>query len=271
MEYVTAKGVEVPALGFGTARMDTDDERYRAVSTALETGYRHVDTAQVYGSERAVGDALADSDVDRADVFLTTKLADGNRDDRSVRESTRASLDRLDTEYVDLLLIHAPNDDVSHEETLNAMSDLRDDGLVRHVGVSNFSVEQTREAEALSDAPILTNQVEYHVRHRQDDLLAYCVENDVLLTAYSPLGVGDVLGDESVQAVAERHGKAASQVAIRWLLQQPTVAAIPMSSDPAHVRENFDVFDFELSGDEMRELFALGEAVDDDFAARLGL
>ncbi|WP_225332666.1 aldo/keto reductase [Halomicrobium urmianum] len=271
MEYVTVKDVEVPALGFGTARMDTDEERYRAVSTALEVGYRHVDTAQMYGSESAVGDALADSDVDREDVFVTTKLDNGNRSRERVRESTRASLDRLGTEYVDLLLIHSPNDRVSHEETLNAMNDLRDDGLVRHVGVSNFSVEQTREAEDLSEAPILTNQVEYHVRHRQDDLLAYCVENDVMLTAYSPLGVGGLLDDEALADVGERHGKTPAQVALRWLLQQPMVSAIPMSSRPEHVRENFDVFDFELSADEMHRLFERRGGLVDRLADALGL
>lgn len=271
MEYVTAQGVEVPALGFGTARMDTDEERYRAVSAALEAGYRHLDTAQVYGSEPAVGDALADAAVDREDVFVTTKLSGENRTRDAVVESTRASCDRLGTDYVDLLLIHWPDDDVPLEDTLRGMNDCRDDGRVRHLGVSNFSVRETAEARELSDAPVLTNQVEYHVDNRQDDLLAYCIDEDLLLTAYSPLGVGDVLDDETLAAVGERHGKTPAQVAIRWLLDQPQVATIPMSASPDHIRENADVFDFELTADEMRECFDISGGIDEDLAARIGV
>jgi len=270
MEYVTPQGVEVPALGFGTARMDTDEERRRAVSAALSAGYRHLDTAQVYGSESAVGDALADSSVDREEVFVTTKLSGDNRAREAVLESTRASLDRLGLETLDLLLIHAPNDEVPHEETLGAMNELRDDGLVRHLGVSNFSVAQTRDAMATSDAPIITNQVEYNVRERQDDLLACCIGEDVMLTAYSPLGVGDLLDEEALATIGERHGKTPAQVAVRWLLQQPMVSTIPMSSSPSHIRENAAVFDFELSTAEMRELFALEGDPDEDLAAALG-
>jgi len=262
MEYVTAAGVDVPALGFGTARMDSHEERRRAVSAALDAGYRHVDTAQIYGSEPAVGEAVRDSAVDRADLFLTTKLAGDNRAYDAAVESTRASLDRLDTDYVDLLLIHSPNDDVPHAETLRAMNDLRDDGLVRHVGVSNFSVEQLREAMDASPAPILTNQVEYHVRERRDDLLQLCVEDGVMLTAYSPLDVGGLADDGDLRAIGDRYGKTASQVALRWLVQQPMVAAIPMSSDPEHVRANLDIFDFELTAEEMRRLFERGGPID---------
>ncbi|MFC7141430.1 aldo/keto reductase [Halosimplex aquaticum] len=262
MEYVTVNGVDVPALGFGTARMDTDEERRRAVETALDVGYRHLDTAQSYGSEGAVGDALAASDVDREDVFVTTKLSGDNRAYDDVIESTGESLQRLGLDAVDLLLIHSPNDDVPHEETLDAMNELRDDGFVRHLGVSNFSVDQLREAMDLSDAPILTNQVEYHVRERRDELLSLCIEEDVMLTAYSPLDVGDLADDPLLAQIGERVGKSAAQVAIRWLIQQPMVSTIPMSSSPEHIRANFDVFDFELTDDEMEELAEQGGAVD---------
>jgi len=270
MQQITAGGATVPALGFGTARMDTDEERYRAVSAALDAGYRHIDTAQVYGSEPAVGDAIADSGVDREELFVTTKLSGDNRTHDAVIESTHDSLDRLDTEYVDLLLIHSPDQEVSHEETLDAMNELVDDG-VRHVGVSNFSVEETRAAIEHSDAPILTNQVNYNVHERQDDLLAFCMDHDIVLTAYSPLGVGDCLDDEVLAGIAEEHEKTAAQVAIRWLLQQPLVSPIPMSSNPEHVRANADVFDFELTNDEMHELFAVGGELDDGLASQLGV
>jgi len=268
---VTVRGVDVPALGYGTARMDTDEERRRAIGAALDAGYRHVDTAQVYGSESAVGDALAAADVDPDEVFVTTKLSGENRARGAVLASTRESRERLGVEAIDLLLIHWPNDEIDHAETLAAMNELRDDGVIRHLGVSNFSVAQTRAAIDASDAPILTNQVEYNVRERQDELLAVCLDEEVMLTAYSPLGVADLLDDDALTSIGERHGKSAAQVAIRWLLQQPLVSTIPMSSSPAHVRENAAVFDFELSDAEMRELFALEGEPDPDLADALGL
>lgn len=271
MEFVTAGGVEVPALGFGTARMDDYDVQYRAVSAAIEAGYRHVDTAQIYGSESAVGDAIADADVDRGDVFVTTKLAGENRGYDAVVGSTRESLDRLGTDYVDLLLIHWPVADADTAETLRAMNDLRDDGLVSHLGVSNFSVAETRAAVRDSEAPLVTNQVEYHLSHRQDDLLAYCIDEGVMLTAYSPLGVGDVLDDATLGAVADRHGKTPAQVALRWLLEQPMVSAVPMSSSPEHSRENFEIFDFELRDSTVRDLFEATGGLATDLAAKLGL
>ena len=271
MEYVTVEGVDVPALGFGTARMDTDEERRRAVSAALETGYRHIDTAQVYGSEGAVGDAVESSGVDREDLFVTTKLSGDNRGHDAVLDSTRESLERLQTDYVDLLLIHSPDQDAPISETIDAMNELRDDGLVRHVGVSNFSVEQLERAMEDSEAPILTNQVEYNPYNQQSELLRFCVDEEVMLTAYSPLSVGGVVDDETLAAIGEDHGKTAAQVAIRWLLQQPMVSTIPMSSEPEHIQSNFDVFDFELSGDEMRQVFEIGDGLDDELADAIGL
>lgn len=271
MEYVTVDSTEVPAVGFGTARMNGYDEQYRAVSAALETGYRHIDTAQMYGSEEAVGDAIADANVDREELFVTTKLADGNRDDDAVHESTEKSLDRLDMDYVDLLLIHSPNDDVDHEETIRAMNDLQKEGSVRHIGVSNFSVQQTAKAMEYSGTPIVTNQVKYHPYESQADLLAFCIDENVMLTAYSPLAVGDVSDDETLTAIGDRYGKSAAQVALRWLIQQPMVSTIPMSSSPEHIRENFDVFDFELDDEEVRDVFDLQGGLSDDLADRLGV
>lgn len=270
MEYVTAQGVEVPALGFGTASRELDHDGHReAVRVALETGYRHIDTAQMYRNETAVGEAIAAANIDRDDLFITTKLDGGNRRRKAVLESTRESLDRLGIEYVDLLLIHYPNADVPHAETLRAMNDLRDDGLVRHIGVSNFSVTETREAVAASDAPVLTNQVKYHVRHRQDDLLRYCLEEDIILTAYTP--VAEVIDDPALSEIGDRYDKTPAQIALRWLLQQPKVATPPQSGSPEHIRENFDVFDFSLTDDEMRELFALESPLGPDLAADIGL
>lgn len=271
MEHVIASGAEVPALGFGTARMDSDDECREAVSIALDAGYRHVDTAQLYETERAVGDAIRESDVPRDEVFVTTKLHEDNRAYVDVLESTRESLDRLGTEYVDLLLIHSPNDRVPHEDTLLAMNELRDDGLVEHIGVSNFSVGQLKKARRLSDAPIVANQVEYNVYTSQKPLLSYCVEHDVMLTAYSPLAIGDALDEDVLAAIGRRHDKTPAQVALRWLIQQPMVSAIPMSKRERHIRENFDVFDFELTDEEMRALSELERGLSDRLTGLLGL
>lgn len=271
MGHVTISGREVPALGFGTAGMDTDEERRRAISAALAAGYRHIDTAQMYDSESAVGDAIRDSTVSREDLFVTTKLTRDNRAHDAVIDSTHESLDRLDTDYINLLLIHSPRQDVSHEETLNAMNELVEEGAVRHIGVSNFSVEQTREAMDHSAAPIFTNQVRYNVREHQDDLLSFCIDEDVMLTAYSPLKLGEYLDNEVLKEIAETHEKTTRQVAIRWLVQQPMVSTIPRSSDPDHIEQNFDVFDFDLSAEEMHDVFAIEGGLDDALASKIGL
>ena len=255
MEYETAQGVTVPVLGLGTSGM-TGDACREAVLEAFDLGYRHLDTAQMYDNEDAVGEAIGASDLDRDEVFLTTKVLPENLAYDDLHDSFADSLDRLDTDYVDLLLIHAPSDKVPVEESLQAMNELQADGEVRHIGVSNFSVEETREAIAASATPILTNQVKYHPFYPQDDMLAFCREADVLLTAYTPLAKGQVFDDERLIEIGNRHGKSPAQVALRWLVQQDGVITIPMSSNPDHLAENLDVFDFALADDEMAAISA---------------
>ena len=263
-DIVTVRGVEVPAVGLGTWRLRGDDCR-RAVETALELGYRHVDTAQAYGNERRVGAAIRSSAVDRDDVFLTTKLDGGSRENEAVQRSVRESLDRLDTDYLDMLLIHWPNDKPPFSpvrlpggpplaETLTAMNELVDEGLVRHVGVSNFDVRRLDEARRLSEAPIVTNQVQFHPYWDKRDLLSYCRRNDVLLTAYSPLCHGGVLDDDVLRELGRRYGKTAAQVAIRWAIQHEGVVAIPKATSRDHLAANVDVFDFELTEAEMERI-----------------
>ena len=263
-DIVTVRGVEVPAVGLGTWRLRGDDCR-RAVETALELGYRHVDTAQAYGNERRVGAAIRSSAVDRDDVFLTTKLDGGSRENGAVQRSVRESLDRLGTDYLDMLLIHWPNDKPPFSpvrlpggpplaETLTAMNELVDEGLVRHVGVSNFDVRRLDEARRLSEAPIVTNQVQFHPYWDQRDLLSYCRRNDVLLTAYSPLCHGGVLDDDVLRELGRRYGKTAAQVAIRWAIQHEGVVAIPKATSRDHLAANVDVFDFELTEAEMERI-----------------
>jgi diketogulonate reductase-like aldo/keto reductase len=255
MEYVTVEGVDVPALGFGTWPMKGEACR-TAVEHALDVGYRHIDTAQMYNNEDAVGQAIVDSGVPREDVFLVTKILRQNLAHDDVLSSVEESAQRLGTE-IDLLLIHAPSRSVPIEESIGAMNELQERGTVEHIGVSNFSVEQMRQAIAASTTPILTNQVEYHPFKDQSEILEFCIENGVVLTAYSPLGKGRVIGDHVLEGIGEQYGKTAAQVALRWLIQQEMVVAIPKASSRGHIEENYDVFDFELSDSEMERIFEM--------------
>lgn len=174
------------------------------------------------------------------------------RDD--VRPAVEASLDRLDVDYVDLLLIHWPHPRVPVRETLDAMETLREEGLVRHLGVSNFTRSQLAAAIEVTDAPIVTDQVLYHPFVDQGDLRSFCADADVALTAYSPLARGAVVEDDTLERIGERHGRTAAQVALRWLVRQPGVVAIPRSSSRDHLAENLAVFDFDLTDDEGRRI-----------------
>jgi len=263
-ETVTVRGVEVPTVGLGTWRLRGDDCR-RAVETALELGYRHVDTAQAYGNERQVGAAIRSSPVDREDIFLTTKLNGGNRDRESVRRSVAESLQRLDTDYLDCLLIHWPNGKPPFSpvhlpgatplgETLDAMADLVADGRVRHVGVSNFDVRLLDRARTRSEVPIFANQVQFNPYWDQRNLLSYCRRHGVLVTAYSPLCHGGVLRDDALAAVGRRYDKTAAQVALRWVIQHEGVRTVPKATTRDHLRANHDVFDFALTDAEMERI-----------------
>jgi diketogulonate reductase-like aldo/keto reductase len=250
---VTVRGVDVPALGLGTWRLAGEDCR-RAVETALSVGYRHVDTAQAYGNEREVGDAIAASDVDREALFLTTKLVNGNRAYDDVLRSTEESLAKLGTSYLDCLLIHNPFQREPVEETLRAMDELVDAGKVRHIGVSNFGVDRLHAAREAADHELLTDQVQFNPYWDQSALLDYCEIHDLVLTAYSPLGHGGVLEDPVLAEVGERYGRSPAQVAIRWCLQHPNVAVIPKATSREHIAANREVFDFELSDAEVERI-----------------
>jgi len=262
----TTGGARIPALGFGTWQIT--GERCRArVADALAVGYRHVDTARMYENEADVGRGLRDGGVDRADVFLTTKLWVDELSHERVLAAADESLQRLATDYVDLLLIHWPSEETPLEETLEAMMALRERGRVRHVGVSNFPpswLERARRA-----APIVCDQVEYHPFLSQRRLLETVRDHGMALVAYSPLAHGRATDDKTLGGIGADHGKSAAQVALRWLLQQERVAAIPKAASREHLEENFDVFDFELDADEVQTIAALdrGERlVDPDVA-----
>ena len=244
-------GAELPALGLGTYDLN-DGETADSVRAALDAGYAHIDTAEGYKNERAIGDALAASDVDREDVFLTSKVLAKNLNYESVIESCEASLDRLGTDYLDLYLIHWPNPAISLRETLRAMAELRERGLVRDVGVSNFSAYQLSCAHHVSDVPIAVNQIEFHPWFQRPDLVDYCRETDTVIEAAAPLARTDVFGDEVVAELAEKYEVHPAQVVIRWAIDSGVVP-LPRSSTPDHVRANAET-DWELDDDDRRRL-----------------
>lgn len=254
MIYATIQGVAVPALGFGTWELSGTD-CVGAVEHALALGYRHLDTAQGYDNEAFVGEGLRRSGVPRDEVFLVTKVKPDNfRRDR-VLSSTRESLSKLRTDYVDLLLMHWPNPEVPLEETLGAFLELREQGAVRGIGVSNFRSKLVDEAQAVTR--IFANQVEYHPYLGQKTLLEQARAQDYMLTAYSPIAQGKVLDDAVLTEIGEAHGKNPVQVSLRWLVQQDHVVAIPKAGSAKNRVANFDIFDFELSDAEMTRIFAL--------------
>lgn len=253
MEHIEVQGERVPALGFGTWQLTGDDAR-EGTRHALELGYRQIDTAQAYRNEREVGEGIAQSGVPREEVFLTTKIVGESLAGDKVGPAVDESLRRLSTDYVDLLLIHWPTDEVPLGETLAAMLTTKEAGKVRHLGVSNF--RGSLLLEAMEMAPILADQVPYQPGRTQSTLLGIAAERDVMITAYSPLR-GDGLRSPVLAEIAAAHGKTPQQVALRWLLQQDKVSPIPRSSNPDRRRQNIEIFDVELSDEEMDRISAI--------------
>ncbi|MFU8869910.1 aldo/keto reductase [Natronococcus sp.] len=242
-------GDELPALGLGTYGLD-DEQTATSVRTALEAGYTHIDTAEGYHNEAVIGDVLAE--YDREDVFLTSKVLPKNLDYESLIRSCEASLERLGTDYLDLYLIHWPNPAISLRESLQAMARLHDRGLVRNVGVSNFTAYQLSCAHHITDVPIAVNQIEFNPWFQRPDLVDYCQESDTVIEAAAPFGRADVFDDEVVRELAERYDRSPAQVTLRWLLDRGMVA-LPRSATPEHVRANADL-DWSLDEADRRRL-----------------
>ena len=251
MQYKEIKGEKVPSIGLGTWRLSGNDCA-DAVEGALSLGYRHIDTAQMYGNEEEVGRGISGSGVDREDIFLVTKLRTGNFTREKALGSGRESVKKLGTDYVDLLLMHWPNPSVPLEETLGAMRGLQEEGSVKHIGVSNFPASMVEEATQYAE--IFCNQVEYHPRNLQEDLAEQAKELDYLLTAYSPVAKGRIMNDATLAEIGKSYDKTPAQIALRWLVQQEKVCAIPKAQSREHQESNLDVFDFELSEEEMERI-----------------
>nr|WP_243413166.1 aldo/keto reductase [Paraburkholderia silvatlantica] len=246
----------VPAIGLGTWQSEHDDG-VRAVRSAIESGYRHIDTAPRYQNEAAVGEGIRQSGIARDSLFVTTKVWWTDLHAPALRQSVERSLAALKLDYVDLLLIHWPNPDIPLEETLDALAEAHRQGRARKIGVSNFPVAWLERAVASSPVPLSVNQCEYHPYLNQRKVLAACAKHGITFVAHTPLGSGRLLQDPSVARIAARYGKSVSQILLRWLIQQPGVAALPKSGNPRRIAENIDVFDFALSGDDMRAIAGL--------------
>lgn len=257
MHIVPANGANIPALGFGTFRM-TEDEVLSILPAALAAGFRHVDTAQIYQNEAAVGEALEEAGAPRSEIFLTTKVWVTNFAHDAILASVEDSLGKLRTDYVDLLLLHWPGgSEVPHAEQIESLNEVQRRGWTRHVGVSNYNVAQMADAIRQSPAKIATNQVEYHPWLDQSKLLAAARAAGVSVTAYYAMADGKSARDPVLAEIGRAHGKSAAQVALRWLVQQPDVVALSKTAKVSRLGENLAVFDFELSEEEMARIFAL--------------
>ena len=258
----------LPKIGFGTWKIGggsfqdpkTDPASLAALRSALEIGYTHFDTAEMYAdghSEELLGHAIREAGASREDLFITSKVHPRNLKYNDVLNSCENSLRRLDMDYIDLYLIHWPGTGTKYEETFRALNKLVRDGKVKQLGVSNFNLKLLKQAQSLSETPIITNQVPYSVSDRsyvRNGILEYCQQNDIILTAYSPVDEGRLKVDQVLRSVAEAHNVTPYQIALAWAISQPRVITIPMSSNPLHIKENFDAADIELTQDEIEQI-----------------
>ncbi|HJZ22178.1 MAG TPA: aldo/keto reductase [Bradyrhizobium sp.] len=258
MLFLEANGAKIPAIGLGTWEL-RGRSCARLVEQALKLGYRHIDTAQVYENEREVGEGLRASGVKRDEVFVTTKVWTNHFAPNDLERSVKESLARLRLAEVDLLLLHWPNPQVPLAETLGALARVRQLGMTRYIGVSNFTVALIEEAVAACAEPLVCDQVEYHPYLDQAKVRGACARHGMAVVAYSPVAKGRIKGDRTLSRIGQNHGKTAAQVCLRWLMQQ-NVSAIPRTSRIERLSENIDIFDFELSAEEMGLIFRMGSA-----------
>lgn len=245
-----ADGNEIPRIGLGTYRLE-GEECLETVETALRLGYDHIDTAEMYGNEGKVGEAIEDSN--REDLFITSKVWPTNLRHDDVLTACNSSLERLGTSYLDLYLIHWPNDSIPLTETIRAMEELHDDGKIRSIGVSNFTKSQVEEAVEIAEIPITVNQVEFHPWLHQEDLLEFCEEREISIISYAPLARTQIFDDRVIQKLARKYERPPAQIALRWEIQVGVVP-IPKSSSEDHLRENIQIFDWELNREDVEKI-----------------
>ncbi|MGY6553170.1 MAG: aldo/keto reductase [Wenzhouxiangella sp.] len=255
---IAANGLDMPVLGFGTWQLDAATIA-SILPLALESGYRHIDTAQIYRNEQAIGEVLSRSGIPRSELFLTTKVWVDHYAPAALLDSVSQSLDRLRSDYVDLLLLHWPVfGGRGMNPTLEALLRARAGGLARHIGISNFTIAQTEQAVAFCGlGTLVTNQVEYHVYLSQQRLRRVLARHNLVLTAYMPLAKARLVNDPVLWEIGSQYGKTAAQVALRWLIEQDRVAAIPSTANPHHCKANIEIFNFSLSLEDQQRIAAL--------------
>ena len=256
MLHFDRNGTSIPRLGFGTYQL-TGDRATTAVATALDAGYRHIDTAAMYGNEREVGQAIRDSGIPRDEIFVTTKVWHDEIARDRVDASVDESLSRLGLDHVDLILLHWPVRGMDVARQVAPLAGVRDSGRAGLVGVSNYTVALLEEALAATDGGIDAIQCEYHPYLDQDPILDIVRREGMLFTSYSPLGQGGATDAAILRQIGDEKGKTPGQVLLRWHLQQPNVSAIPKAGGEDHIRANIDIFDFELTEREMEAITAL--------------
>jgi 2,5-diketo-D-gluconate reductase B len=256
MQHVLANGARIPAIGFGTYGMERA-EMLRMIPAALNGGFRHIDTAQIYRNEAEVGECTVSSGVPRSELFITTKVWVANYPASRFAASVDQSLRNLQTDYIDLLLLHWPHDGVPLADQIGLLNETVRSGKVRHIGVSNFNRRLLEQAIGLSAAPLVTNQFEYHPYLSQSLLAGATRRAGLAVTAYCAMAVGRVLGDPTLAEIAASHGRSIPQVVLRWLVQQGGLVALSRTTNPGRVAENLAIFDFELGEDEMAAIQTL--------------
>jgi diketogulonate reductase-like aldo/keto reductase len=268
MKYETLSNVTLPKIGFGTwsigggsyADPKLDSASMTALHSALEAGYTHFDTAEYYAAghcEELVGRAVRETNSKRENLFITTKVSPEHLSYEALLRSCETSLRHLKMDYIDLYLIHWPGTGVKYEESFRALNKLVRDGKVRHLGVSNFKLKLLKQAQELSETPLITNQVPYSLPDKtyvENGVLEYCQHNDILITAYSPIKFRSINTNKTLWKIAKAHSATPYQIALAWLIQQPRVITIPMSFNPQHIKENFAAADIELTPNEIKQL-----------------
>lgn len=253
--FVEAKGVRIPAVGLGTFELRGRD-CVRLVQQAIKLGYRHFDTAQMYGNEREVGEGVRASGIKREEVFVVTKVSPENLAPRALERSVKDSVGQLRLGEIDLLLLHWPNKEVPLKETIDALVGVKRDGLARQIGVSNYTVALLEQADRLAEQRLVCNQIEMHPFLDQSKVVAACRALDMAVVAYSPIARGSAKYDAVLARIGKVHGKSAAQVSLRYLVQQG-IGVIPRTSRVERLSENINIFDFELSDEEMAQIRAL--------------
>ncbi|WKN41434.1 aldo/keto reductase [Tunicatimonas pelagia] len=266
MIFIDMNQERIPVLGLGTFSLKGQTCR-TSVADAIALGYRHIDTAKMYDNEQDVGYGIKDAAINRNDLFVTTKIWHTDLTRSGITAGLEDSLQKLQLDYVNLTLIHWPSDNMNLQECLDTLMELQQQGKTRLIGVSNFPADLLQEARSI--APVICNQVEYHPYLSQSTVLSALREHNMMLTAYCPIAKGEVLEDQNLLELGKKYGKSATQITLRWLVQQENVAAIPKASSHEHRAENLNIFDFSLTDEEMESIHSLSKnhrLINPDFA-----